>query len=227
MGTINRILNGEVLSWPLIKMLPQNGLCVIAGGLGSGKTCLGYGILEVMHYFNPEKPVIAYGFPKEKSDILPDWVQVSNTQEFPDESIVVADEAHIAFHSRESMNKKSRQLDKFLALLRQKNIFGIFISQTFRRLDIGVLTTAQLVLIKKVPLLQVQLDRSQMKKKLETVAEGFKKARKRGYDPVKCVYFISNYHDSEGLLYNSNFEPTFWTDDISRGWSNVSMQNKK
>ncbi|RLB10377.1 MAG: hypothetical protein DRG27_03155 [Deltaproteobacteria bacterium] len=220
---LKRIIQGKLLSPTLIKLLPRTGLCLIAGGIGSGKSCLAYGILEYMHVRYPRRKIAVFGFPEDKVKTLPDWIIPLYDDEFPDGSVVLIDEAYIQFHSRESMSERSKFIDLFSGLVRQKDIFGIFISQTFRKLDIGILSSAQLVLIKKPPLLQVKMDRSEIRNILTEALECFKQAAKKGYDPHKCVYAISNEKDFIGFIVNSNFPPTFWSEKLSKPYRGVKL----
>ncbi|HDH45632.1 MAG TPA: hypothetical protein ENG66_09730 [Thermococcus sp.] len=220
---IRRLFEGKLLSFDLIRLIPKEGLCLIAGGVGSGKSCLAYGILEYRHLLEPRRRICVYGFPEGKRHMLPDWIEPIDNPEFPEKSIVLVDEAYIQFHSRQSMSEKSRFIDLFTGLIRQKGIFGIFISQTFRKLDIGILSSAQLVLIKKPPLLQVKMDRSELRPLLSEALSAFEKAAREGYDPKKCVYAISNDLDFMGLIVNSNYPPSFWSENLSRPWLGVKL----
>lgn len=220
---LKRIIQGKLLNPTLIKLIPKTGLCLIAGGIGSGKSCLAYGILEYMHIRYPRRQIAVFGFPEDKVKTLPGWIIPLYDDEFPDGSVVLIDEAYIQFHSRESMSERSKFIDLFSGLVRQKDIFGIFISQTFRKLDIGILSSAQLILIKKPPLLQAKMDRSETRKILTEALEYFKQATKKGYDPHKCVYAISNEKDFIGFILNSNFPPTFWSEKLSKPYRGVKL----
>jgi len=222
-----RILKGELLSWELIKLIPKWGLVLIAGTTGSGKSTLAYAILEYLHYDQPNREIYVYGFPEEKVNILPEWIKPLDTLEFPEGSIVLVDEAYIQFHSRSSMSQKSKFMDMFAGLVRQKDILGIFISQTLRKIDVGILSAAQLILVKKISSFQVKMDRSEMRSFLSEVLQAFKDAEAKGYDPQHCVYAISNEKDFEGLIVNSNSEPSFWSTSLSKAWSGVKLNSMK
>ena len=223
---LNYIIHGKLLNPILARMIPDIGLILIAGGIGSGKSTLAYAILEYKHLINFKREIYVYGFPKEKIKLLPSWIKPIDTIEFPDNSIVLVDEAYIQFHSRTSGSKENKFIDLFSGLVRQKNILGIFISQTFRKLDIGILTSAQLVLIKKPPLLQAKMDRSEIRTILSEVIKEYQNAKEQGFDPHKCVYTISNDYDYMGMIYNSNGLPSFWTESISKVWGGVRLQSK-
>ena len=220
-----RIIRGGLLSWDLIPLLPVNGLCLIGGGIGAGKSCAAYGILEYEHTRSPHRKIYVYGYPEGKKQVLPEWIQPIDTMEFPEDSVILVDEAYIQFHSRASMSKKGKFIDMFTGLIRQKNILGVFISQTFRKLDIGILTSAQLVIIKKPPLLQVKMDRSEIRTILMDALSGFQKATRDGHDPRECAYVISNEKDYMGFITGSNYPPSFWSDNLSKAWAGVSLED--
>ena len=202
-------------------------MVLIAGATGSGKSTLAYAILEFLHYDQPNRSIYVYGFPEEKVDILPEWIQPLDTLEFPEGSIVLVDEAYIQFHSRSSMSQKSKFMDMFAGLVRQKDILGIFISQTLRKIDVGILSSAQLILVKKISSFQVKMDRSEMRSFLSEVLQAFRDAEEKGYDPQHCVYAVSNEKDFEGLIVNSNGEPSFWSTSLSKAWSGVKLNDIK
>ncbi len=226
MTSVRDVLEGNIISLKLSKYIPKkSGLCIIGGGIGSGKSCLAYGILEYLSVISPNRHIFVYGFPKTKQDKLPVWIRTITNMEFPEDSIVLIDEAYIQFHSRNSSTSINKFIDLFTGLVRQKNIFCIFISQSFRKLDIGILTSAQLVLIKKPPILQVKMDRSELRSILSDSLQDFQAARSSGLDIQSCTYVISNDEDFIGMLYDTNKPPSFWTDDLSRAWKGINLKN--
>lgn len=203
----------------LFRMLPKEGLILITGDIGSGKSCLAYSILEeTFRYYS--KPAYAFNFPRP--DILPLWIGNATGMELPEESAVVIDKAYITYHSRSSMKEASRFIDKFSGLVRQKGILAIFVTQTTRKLDRGIVGSSQAFLIKKLSKMNVRLDRSEIKPVLETVYHAFSKVK--DIDKRICTYVITD--DYEGLIRYSNTPPSFWTEDFSRAWKGIKMQIK-
>lgn len=224
MKILQKIINGNLVNKELTRLLPKTGLIITAGGTGSGKSTLSYALLEYLHYEYPQTPTYIYGFPGSK-ELLPKWIQVwEKEDDFPENCCLLVDEAYLSFHSRNSQSSKNKFIDKFSGLVRQKSILGIFISQTLRKLELGLLTSAQLLLIKQVPYLQVELDRSQLRSKLKQVMAEYTKAIKAGWSPQKCVYTISNVAYYEGFIKNSNGIPSFWSEELSNSWSGVSLK---
>jgi len=203
----------------LLGLIPKEGLILILGGIGSGKSALAYKIAEVMH-FTLNKPVYAFGFPEDKSHTLPDFIQPVQSVEFPEKSIVLSDESYLQFHSRSFMAEQSKFMDVFTGLVRQKAILAVYVSQTARKLDVGIVSSAQLVLIKKPSILQIRLDRSEMRGILNTALEAFQNSKG---DHKKHVYAIGEHY--EGFIINANDLPSFWSDELSRVWKGVSLES--
>jgi len=127
----------------LSELIPPEGLILVTGDIGSGKSCLAYAILEDM-YHRYKKPAYTFNFPKP--DLLPKWITNITDPELPEDSIVVLDEAYISYHSRVSMKEESRFIDKFTGLVRQKGILAIFVTQMTRKLDRGIVGSSQKII---------------------------------------------------------------------------------
>lgn len=102
----------------LLRLIPRTGIALILGSEGSGKSDLGYGILESLK--DSGRPIGVYGLPLEKSAYLPDWIKIYTSLEFPEGSIVLTDEAYIPLHSRGSMKNPNKFMDVFSGLVRRK-----------------------------------------------------------------------------------------------------------
>ena len=237
--------NNKPVSKKLLRLIPPMGIALILGSEGSGKSNLGYGILESLK--DSGRELVVYGLPLEKSVYLPDWIKVCTTLDFPEGSIVLADEAYISWHSRGSMSAANKFMDLFSSLVRQKDILAIYISQFSRKLDIGLVSAPRVLLIKQPSLLQTRLDRSELRPILTDAATAFKnleiassvkrpprqviEIKKRmselGADTAvnpRCLvatYVISDRF--EGLIDISNTSPSFWSEELSKAWKGVSL----
>ena len=125
------------VSEKLMSLVPDPGLVLIAGGIRSGKSCLGYGILEAIHAREPERALYSFYFPGEKEGLLPEWIVPIEDENFPEGSAVIADEAYIPFYSKEHTSASNKFMDKFSGLAGQKNILAIFVPQTTRKLSLS------------------------------------------------------------------------------------------
>jgi len=229
----------------LLRQIPRVGMALILGSEGSGKSNLAYGILESLKDFG--RKLYVHGLPLEKQIYLPDWLNASSGMDFPENSIVLADEAHIMFYSRDSMSNANKYMDTFSGLVRQKDILAIYITQFARKLELGLVSAPRVLLIKQPSLLQMRLDRSALRPLLASATEAFKfiedtpappraasqlrQIEKRmselGSDTEvspRCLiatYVISNRF--EGMIDPSNYSPSFWSEELSKAWKGVSL----
>lgn len=204
----------------LFSQLPRQGLVLIIGSIGSGKSALAYAILEQC-YKQWQKPSYVLNFPLEKRHLLPDYITPIQ-DDFPENSVVLCDEAYLSYGSRESMSERNRFINTFTGLVRQKGILGIFVTQTARKLDIGIVSSAQVLLIKRPSMLQIKLDRSELRKILSEAMSCFRKSK---VDSKKCVYCISDSFD--GFIENSNDTPSFWSEELSKLWAGIPLKESQ
>lgn len=233
------------VSTELLRNIPSVGIALIIGSEGSGKSVLAYGLLEGLK--KTGRIIVNYGFPLEKAPLLPDWIKVISTFDFPEEAIVLVDEAYLQFHSRDSMSGKSKFMDNFSGLVRQKDILALYLTQSTRKLDIGLVSAPRVLLIKQPSLLQMRLDRSELRPIIADAAKAFhelefqaekekdpkqvvairKRMSELGADTMvdpRCLvatYVVSNRF--EGLIDLSNTAPSFWSEELSKAWKGVSL----
>ena len=201
----------------LFTQIPKQGLILIIGSIGSGKSALAYSILEEA-YNKWGKPSYVLNMPTEKQHLLPNYIMPVE-DDFPENSIVLSDEAYLSYGSRFSMSERNKFINAFTGLVRQKGILGIFVTQTARKLDVGIVSSAQVLLIKRPSILQMKLDRSELKGILSEALSYFKKSK---VDSKKSVYCISD--SFEGFIENSNDVPSFWSDELSNIWAGISLK---
>jgi len=238
--------NHKPVSSKLLRLIPPIGIALILGSEGSGKSNLGYGILESLK--DSGRKLVVYGLPLEKSTCLPDWINICSTLDFPEESIVLADEAYIQWHSRGSMSSTNKFMDLFSGLVRQKDILAIYISQFSRKLDIGLVSSPRVLLMKQPSLLQMRLDRPELRPIISDAYKAFKQLEvgtqlpegvgkqveemwhrfgELGADTAvnpRCLiatYVVSDRY--EGMIDPSNRSPSFWSNELSKAWKGVSL----
>jgi hypothetical protein len=238
------MFDGKPVSEKLLRLIPPMGIVLVLGSEGSGKSVLGYSILESLK--DSGRQIAVYGFPSQKAIYLPDWIRICSGLDFPEGAIVLADEAYLQWHSRGSMSNPNKFMDAFSGLVRQKNILAIYISQFSRKLDIGLVSSPRVLLIKQPSLLQRRLDRSELRPILADAAKAFKEIEMHpmpngmelpkvreglGADTVvsrRCLfatYAISN--NFEGMIDMSNTAPTFWSEELSKAWKGVSLSDDR
>jgi len=210
-----------VVSDELIKCIPNQGVVLIGGGIGSGKSCLAYGIAESAHRIDDQRKMYTYNFPNEKRGLLPDYIVPIYDEEFPENSLVIADEAYFSFYAKDHNSDANKFMDKFSGLARQKGILTIFITQTLRKLSLATVSGVQTLLIKCPDIMMVKLDRSELR---SVLAEAL--ARFRELTPLQRIastYVVSM--EKEGLIRDSNALPGFWNDELSRAWQGIDLKD--
>ena len=206
----------------LLKAIPGLGLTLVAGGVGSGKSCLVYSLLEAFHQLDTTRPCAVFNFPKGKVHLLPDYIRPTDDLNFPERSIVVADEAYMSFHSKDQNSDANKFMDLLSGLVRQKELLVFFVSQTTRKLALAQVSSAQSLLLKMPDVMMVKLDRRELRSILEAAMKGFRAL------PVperrEALYVVSTEY--EGMLQNANTPPSFWTHELSTAWQGVDLTSR-
>lgn len=240
---------GKPVSDELLRQIPRVGIALVLGGEGAGKSDLAYGILESLK--DSGREMYVHGLPLQKQHLLPDYIKTSSGLDFPEESIVLADEAHILYYSRNSMSDANKYIDTFSGLVRQKDILAIYITQFARKLELGLVSSPRVLLIKQPSLLQMRLDRSALRPILADATAAFRKLEGTPADPgaaaqlrriernlselgadtevsPRCLiatYVVSNKY--EGIIDPSNYSPSFWCEDLSKAWKGVALTGEQ
>ncbi len=184
-------------------------IALVFGKRGSGKSALGFRLLENIHC-QTKRPCYVLGV---SETLLPKWIKSTESiNDVQNNSIVLVDEGAIAFGSRSSMTSKNKELAGLLAIARHKNLSIIFITQNTGMLDKNILKLADILLIKEGSLLQLEMERKEIKKFYEKAKEAISdlKGEKRSY-----AYVLDN--DFEGVI--SHSLPSFWSTNLSKNRS--------
>ncbi len=191
-------------------LLVKSQIILVFGKRGSGKSALGFRILENIHSKTNRK-CFALGVDQSR---LPRWIkQAENLDDTATGGVVLVDEGAVTFASRESMRSSHIELGKMLAVARHKDISVIFITQNTGMIDKNVLNLADAVLIKETSLLQKQMERPAVRSLIEK-ADAAIKLLPAG-ERVSRAYVLSD--DFEGLTNISL--PSFWTERLSKSRS--------
>ncbi|MBS3107324.1 hypothetical protein J4468_00225 [Candidatus Woesearchaeota archaeon] len=188
------------------KLYKESIIALIFGKRGSGKSALGFKILENINNKTKRK---CYILGIEQS-LVPKWINpIGDITNAPDNSIVLVDEGAVSFGSRDSMSSKNKELTKILAIARHKDLTLIFITQNTGLIDKNVLKLVDILLVKEGSLLQTQMERSEIKKFYEKANASFKSIKG---DKKPYTYIIDS--DFEGVV---SFDlPSFWSTKLSK-----------
>lgn len=181
-------------------------IILIFGKRGSGKSALGLKIMENI-FVQTKRKSYALGIDE---DFLPNWIEsIDNVESAESGSVILVDEGAVSFSSRESMKEANKELSKLMAIARHKNLTLIFITQNTGLIERNVLKLADTLLVKEGSLLQLEMERPEIKRFYEKSKKYFDKI-----DGDKVSYFYLIDADCEGLLKFSL--PSFWSDKLSK-----------
>lgn len=191
------------------KVLRSSMIMLIIGRRGSGKTSLGFKLMEFFHYKSKgERKCYIVGYSRTR---LPGWIKkVESVDDAPENSVVLVDEGAIGYFSRDSMRQANKVLSKIMTIARHNNLTLIIITQNSAMIDVNVLRLADALIFKEPSLLQSRFERKALKDMFEKVAPLFDGME----DAVKNFYVWDD--DFEGLL--TYDLPMFWSDDISKSF---------
>ena len=208
------------------KKVPPQGVLVITGHRGEGKSALGWWLAQEMHK-RTKKPVVAFGIPKDAQEHLPkrgfgrggiqyihDLTSLSSLKP----SVVICDEAAFIASSRRAMSKENQEWLKLIAVARHKDHLLIFIHQHSRQLDVQILMDADLVLMKRPTMLHLRAAKGIFEPEIE---EAFTLFTDMKGNTKKKVY-VGDYHYGNSAMLNAAM-PKWWNDKISKSYSTVDL----
>ncbi|VVB80956.1 Uncharacterised protein [uncultured archaeon] len=189
------------------RLLNESLILAVAGRRGSGKSVLGFRLMENIHS-KTQRPCFVLGV---KQSVLPSWIQtIDEISKVSNGGIVLVDEGAISFGSRESMSRKNRSLGELLAIARHKDLTLIFITQNTGMIDKNVLNLCDVILLKEGSLLQEKMERSVMKDLYVTANTALSDISAEQRKPY-CYIFDAEF---EGLVTASL--PSFWSVKVSK-----------
>ena len=178
------------------------------GGRGSGKTAWGFRLLEI--FKNKLAPYVI-ALQKQCEGLLLDWIGISNSlEEVPPGSISLVDEAYLTSHARDWVKVESREICRLLNLSRQQKKSMLSISQQSRHLNLDIVSSANVIVVKNPGMLHPSFERPELRK---IMAEA-----KLAFDSIKgntqaWSYVYSLDASFSGLVENSL--PSFWSNKLS------------
>lgn len=242
-----------MISKELLSKIPNKpSIGLIVGGPGSGKSVMGYGLLEEISKQYGRRAFV-YGFPEGKSSLLPPFITLATALgDLGQDSVALLDESYIKFYSRNSMSNENKAADVLAGLVRQYKMMLIFITQQSRKLDIGIVSSVHWIAVKKPSLLQMEFERPQIKKMMSKVyssidsldnlprpakvdllragseippLEDIEDPKFDDRFSQRCTYLLSDHY--KGLMINTNTAPEWWTEDISEAFSQVKPDEEE
>jgi DNA-binding CsgD family transcriptional regulator len=192
--------------WRSIIVHPS--VVLVLGKRGSGKSALGYRLLELFRYVATPHVV---GVPRSARSLLPDWIGIApSLEDVPPKATALVDEAYLAYHARGSMAAEARAMSQLLNLSRQREQTLVFVSQEARQVDRNIASSANVVVFKDLGMLQLEFDRPEMNKLAGQAKEAFSTVQG---DRRRWAFVYAPDADHVGMLENE--VPTFWKPSLS------------
>jgi len=184
---------------------------LIVGKRGAGKSAVALKTLENVCAKTGRK-CQALGFNAAE---LPGWIDcVDSIDELQNDSFVVMDESGVLFSSRSSMGKVNKMLSNLLFVSRHKNMSILFITQNSCNVDINIIRQLDYIMLKKSALVQLDFERSKIKKIYEETDERFNELYN---DHIGLTYIYSDVF--RGFMENTL--PSFWGEEISKNFKDT------
>lgn len=190
------------------KIIRPTSIVLIIGKRGSGKSALGFYLLEVLRSRGHSCVV---GFPRRSAHLLPPWCRnVARLEDAPEGSVTLLDETYTAYMARGSQSSQSKKLLNILGMSRKKKQLLLFVAHQSSQIDVDIARHIDVIVIKQPTLLQIGLDRPVLRDILSKARNSFEQIRG---DKRKYSYVISDIAGFEGMIENNL--PSFWTEEIS------------
>jgi len=209
-------------SW---KKIPTQGLVIINGHRGEGKSALGWWIAQEMHK-RTKKQVATFGLAMAARKLFPkrgfgrggiNHVTTVDKVNRMKPSIIIVDEAAFIAGSRDAMSSTNKEWLKLIAICRHKDHLLIFIHQQSRQLDVQIMMDADLVLMKRPTQLHIREARPSFAPEIQEAYDLFN--RMRG-DTKKKVYVVDYHYGAKAML--PAYMPTWWNSKVSKAYSSVT-----
>ncbi|MFC1968172.1 helix-turn-helix domain-containing protein [Chloroflexota bacterium] len=191
-----------------LDLIVPPSIVLILGGKGSGKTAVGFSFLEI--FKNKLDPYVI-ALPKQCENLLPNWIGIKGSlEEVPPGSISLVDEAYLINHARDWAKAESRDICQSLNLSRQQQKTIAFITQQSRHLNLDIVSSANVIVVKNPGMLQPSFERPELRKIMVEARLAFDSIKG---DPKAWSYVYSPDAGFSGLVENSL--PSFWGNRLS------------
>lgn len=193
-------------------ILAPGSVILIVGKRGSGKSALGYFLLEKLCY---RMNCYAVNLPKPVHHLLPQEIGVtSSLKDAPFDSALFLDEAALQFPARMSTQERNKKLLEIISLARQRNQIIIFVAQETSYVDVNILRGLSTLIVKEPSPLQGKFERTNIRELIQKARKAFDQVAgdKRGW-----AYVAFSPTGYEGMLEVT--KPSFFTDELSRCYS--------
>ena len=196
------------------EVIKHPAIVLVLGGRGSGKSAVSYRVVEDFRY--SLSPYVV-GFPEKSKSLLPEWIGIEERlEDVPPKSIIIIDEVYLSHHAREWQKTGNRDISRLLNLSRQQDKTIVFIAQIGRQLDIDIVSSADVLILKNPGMLQPKFDRPEFRDLLLEAKQAFQSVKS---NIKRWSYVYSQNTNFTGLIENDL--PSFWSPRLSNAYANL------
>lgn len=207
----------EKLAWN--EILSPSKVAVILGNKGSGKSALGYFLLQHLSKTYTLLPIVV-NLPQEKRPLIPEnWVIKSLKEiQHTENACVLIDEATTRIPAGSVLEN---MIKGFSSFARQRSQVIIFIFHASSDVGSRILRGVDVVLLKEPSKRQIEFGSKDnwMRALLEEAKGEFRAIKDTGGDPRGFTYVDCEDPEFAGMMRNPLC--SFWTEDLSKAWSGV------
>ena len=205
----------RITSWTV---LPQSGVILVFGHRGGGKSALAWQLAEQAH--KSEKPVLCLGMSTRVRRRFPSWVRhladYAALQRHRG-AFVIVDEAAFQASARRHQSPENIAWTRLVAICRHSRHLLLFVAQSSRALDVGIVSEADWVCFKKPSILHIRFSRPEFRPDVEEAYRCLIAKRSKAWT------FIKEYGDGAvGLLRNP--VPSWWSEEASEAFALVPLE---
>jgi len=210
----------QVLDVKWEEIIEHPSVALITGRRGSGKTALGFYLLEHLSEVY-DIPGYVVGLPEEKWHLLPENIHgIRVGEDLPEHAAIFCDESALLFYARSSMSELNKLMNILISISRQRDQTLIFASHTTRKLDVGIVLDCDALIFKRPSKLYARFERSEIREMVQHALRIFE-----SINDNHQKYSVVFSHELDGELV-TNPLPSFWCDELSRGFAGISPFKK-
>ena len=189
-------------------------IVVALGGRGTGKSATCFRIAEDFRY---RLTPYVVGFPEHSRGLLPEWIGIAQSlEDVPAGAIAIVDEAYSSHHARDWQKTGNKDVCRQLNLSRQQDKTIVFIAQLGRQLDVDIVASADVLLLKNPGLLQPEFERPQFRSIFLEAKQAFQTAE----GDLRRWSYVRSQRAGFSRLVESDL-PTFWSPGLSTAHAHI------
>jgi hypothetical protein len=212
---------------------------IIFGIIGSGKTALGFKLLEIAHKRDPSAEYFLLSYNEGQDDerlhkLIPSWINLVHDQRLdrlPKNSYILKDEAwRFANSKRHAKQAETLALIENLGLIRQRKQHEFVLVQSLATLDIDFFRFGINLLMRFTTPESIATERQDIIDLVLGPYHGFINLMKyQGFDYRELVHITTpftglyNTAESTSMGFYHVTLPSFWSQELSHLWSDTHV----